>query len=75
MRCLSNPPVVWGLGRFRPSDAGLRHVGPLQGPFGGGYDKRVHQPVHPLIVSIFNLVTLLKEVDEDWEVVAVAVDK
>ena len=31
--------------------------------------------VHPLVVCIFNLVTLLKEVDEDGEVVTVAIDK
>ena len=31
--------------------------------------------MHPLSVCIFNLVTLLKEVDEDWEVVTIAIDK
>lgn len=35
----------------------------------------INKLMHPLSVCIFNLVTLLKEVDEDWEVVTVAIDE
>ncbi|CQB89670.1 Uncharacterised protein [Chlamydia trachomatis] len=68
-------PGRLGLVAFPPLRCGATTHRTSARSLGGGYDKRVHQLVHPLIVSIFNLVTLLKEVDEDWEVVAVAVDE